>query len=127
MQDDGDVPIPKAYLERAARPDAVATVRKGLPGKLEQIAGDSRLVALVKEAYGYATDPRVPPRYKVLGVAALLYLLNPFDLIPDFLPGVGYLDDAAALAGFVVAVRKIVDTVRDASNEVVSHAVSEDE
>ena len=125
MPDDGDVPIPKAYLERAARPGAATAVREGLPAKLKQIAGDGRLVSLVKEAYGYATDPRVPPRYKVLGLAALLYLLNPFDVIPDFLPGVGYLDDAAALAGFVVAVRKVVDSVRDASTEVVSHAVSE--
>lgn len=125
MPDDGEVPIPKAYMEQAARPGAVTAVREGLPGKLEKIAGDGRLVSLVKEAYGYATDPRVPQKYKVLGVAALLYLLNPFDVIPDFLPGVGYLDDAAAVAGFVMAVRKVVDVVRDASNEVVSHAVSE--
>jgi uncharacterized membrane protein YkvA (DUF1232 family) len=125
MPDDGGVSIPKAYLERAARPGAEATVRERLPQKLKQIAGDGRLVSLVKEAYAYAVDPRVPPRYKVLGVATLLYLLNPFDLIPDFLPGVGYLDDAAALAAFVVSVRKIVDAVKDASTEVVSHAVSE--
>ncbi|WP_245574833.1 YkvA family protein [Aequorivita capsosiphonis] len=28
---------------------------------------------------------------------ALLYVLNPFDLIPDFIPGIGYIDDVAIL------------------------------
>ncbi len=30
--------------------------------------------------------------------AALLYFVNPIDLVPDFLPLVGYLDDAAIIA-----------------------------
>lgn len=31
-------------------------------------------------------------------VFALLYVFNPFDMIPDFLPGVGYLDDLSVFA-----------------------------
>ena len=31
-------------------------------------------------------------------VGTLLYVLSPVDLIPDFIPGIGYLDDAAVLA-----------------------------
>ena|SRR5690554_6836891 len=31
-------------------------------------------------------------------VLALLYLLNPFDIIPDFVPGIGYIDDLSVLA-----------------------------
>lgn len=35
-------------------------------------------------------------------IAGLLYLVNPLDLVTDFLPGVGLLDDATVL-GFVIA------------------------
>lgn len=31
-------------------------------------------------------------------VGALLYILNPFDLVPDFIPGIGYIDDLAVLS-----------------------------
>ncbi len=31
-------------------------------------------------------------------VMALLYLLNPLDIIPDFIPGLGYIDDMAVLS-----------------------------
>jgi len=43
-------------------------------------------------------DPRVPRRAKVaLGLVAV-YLASPVDLIPDFVPGLGYLDDALLVA-----------------------------
>jgi len=38
-----------------------------------------------------------------------LYLINPFDVIPDFLPGVGYLDDAVVLG---LALKLIRDDLR---------------
>ena len=38
-------------------------------------------------------------------VGAILYVINPFDLLPDFLPGVGYLDDST-LFGLVVVYAK---------------------
>ncbi len=43
--------------------------------------------------YLASRDPRVPWYAKVLGVAVAAYALSPIDLIPDFIPVVGYLDD----------------------------------
>jgi uncharacterized membrane protein YkvA (DUF1232 family) len=43
-------------------------------------------------------DPRVPRRRKLLLAALLPYLVMPFDLVPDFIPVAGQLDDAVVVA-----------------------------
>jgi uncharacterized membrane protein YkvA (DUF1232 family) len=43
-------------------------------------------------------DPRVPRRWKVASGLALVYLAMPFDLVPDFIPVAGQLDDAILVA-----------------------------
>src|SRR5437667_2736423 len=48
-----------------------------------------------------ARDPRVPRRRKLLLFALVGYLALPFDLVPDFIPVAGQLDDAIVVA-FVV-------------------------
>jgi uncharacterized membrane protein YkvA (DUF1232 family) len=46
-------------------------------------------------------DRRLPRRHKLLVAALIPYLAMPFDLIPDFVPVAGQLDDAI-LVGFVL-------------------------
>jgi uncharacterized membrane protein YkvA (DUF1232 family) len=43
--------------------------------------------------YLAARDPRVPWYAKVLAAVVVAYALSPIDLIPDFIPILGYLDD----------------------------------
>lgn len=43
-------------------------------------------------------DSRVPRRKKLILVALVAYLVSPIDLVPDFIPVAGYLDDAAIVA-----------------------------
>jgi uncharacterized membrane protein YkvA (DUF1232 family) len=45
-----------------------------------------------------ARDRRVPRRSKALLVVLVGYLALPFDVIPDFFPVVGHVDDAVAIA-----------------------------
>jgi uncharacterized membrane protein YkvA (DUF1232 family) len=46
-----------------------------------------------------AADPRVSPAAKLVLVAGAVYLILPTDLVPDFLIGVGQLDDLAVVLG----------------------------
>jgi uncharacterized membrane protein YkvA (DUF1232 family) len=124
----GALPIPERFLEEAARPEAEARLAARLPDKLRRIA-DGRLVALAREAYGYATHPAISRRTRLLGAGALLYLISPLDAVADWIPGLGLLDDAAVLTAFVLSVREgakeVVAHAQHAAEQVVSHAVSE--
>lgn len=55
-----------------------------------------------------AADPRVPWYAKALAAAVVGYALSPVDLIPDFIPVLGWLDDLVLVpAGFWLAVKMI--------------------
>ena len=45
-------------------------------------------------AYLAARDPRTPWIARALAMTVAAYALSPIDLIPDFIPVLGYLDDA---------------------------------
>jgi uncharacterized membrane protein YkvA (DUF1232 family) len=61
-----------------------------------------------------ARDPRVPWYAKVVGAAVAAYALSPIDLIPDFVPVLGYLDDIVIVpAGILLTVYLIPDGLMD--------------
>ncbi len=51
----------------------------------------------VRALYLAKRDPRMPWYAKLLGGVILAYALSPIDLIPDFIPVLGYLDDLILL------------------------------
>ena len=57
--------------------------------------------------YAYK-DPRVPWYAKVLAAAVVAYAASPIDLIPDFVPVFGYLDDLVIVPlGIVIALKAV--------------------
>ena len=55
-----------------------------------------------------ARDPRVPWYAKAVAAAVAAYALSPIDLIPDFIPVLGYLDELIVLPlGIMLAIRLI--------------------
>lgn len=62
----------------------------------------------VHALYLAARDPRTPWYAKALALGIAGYALSPIDLIPDFIPILGYLDDAILLPlGIMLAVRLV--------------------
>ena len=83
--------------------------------------------ALKRELYALylaSRDPRTPWYAKAAIAGVLAYALSPIDLIPDFIPVLGYLDDLVLLpAGVWVALRLIPPAVMAESRARAEEAV----
>jgi uncharacterized membrane protein YkvA (DUF1232 family) len=62
----------------------------------------------VHAIYLAARDPRTPWYAKALAICIAGYALSPIDLIPDFIPVLGYLDDVIILPLGILAVVKLI-------------------
>ena len=84
----------------------------------------SRARALKSEiiaVYIAAKDPRTPWYAKAVAVCTVAYALSPIDLIPDFIPILGYLDDILLVpAGIALAIRLIPAEAMDDAREKVA-------
>jgi len=60
-----------------------------------------------------------PLAFKILIVGALGYLILPFDIIPDMFPGVGFVDDIAALGTAYASIKSCV--TEEVENNVATH------
>lgn len=72
------------------------------------IAWARRLRQEVLALWLAARDPRVPWQARLAAAAVAAYALSPIDLIPDFIPVLGYLDDLVIVPlGIMLAVRLV--------------------
>ena len=70
-------------------------------------------------------DPRTPRAAKLLLSFAVGYALSPFDLIPDFIPVIGHVDDALIIPFLIrFALKLIPDEVMDECRLRLSPAVT---
>ena len=89
------------------------TVDRDFWKKLRKVAGKIPFAEDAAAAYFCAVDPATPSKVKATLFAALAYFVMPFDIVPDFLAGIGYTDDAAVLAlAFSMVARHIKDEHR---------------
>jgi len=81
-----------------------------LLASLRQKATELKRLTLV--AYYAARDPRTPLPVRLLALAVAAYALSPIDLVPDFIPVLGYLDDLILIPlGIALVVRLLPDEV----------------
>ena len=74
--------------------------------KLKQRA--KQLTADIPAVFLAMKDKRTPLLAKILAAIAVAYALSPIDLIPDFIPVIGYLDDVLLLPILIVAAVKLI-------------------
>ena len=75
-------------------------------GRLREIAGRLKTELAVYRLV--LKHPRTPRLAKFLLGMAVGYALLPFDLIPDFIPVIGHLDDLVIVPGLVILALKLI-------------------
>jgi len=91
--------------------DALAKARRH-QHVLRQVAGDLAGLAALLRAWASGEYTNVPWRTIVMATAALMYFVNPLDLIPDFVLFAGYLDDATVISVVAASLRRDVERFR---------------
>jgi uncharacterized membrane protein YkvA (DUF1232 family) len=103
------------FLKRATRllgkPFAVAVALREVAAKLDdenskkgpfqQTIDMVRTLIRLVNAYVTGTYRRIETSTIISGLAVLLYVLSPLDLVPDFIPVVGMMDDLALISWFI--------------------------
>lgn len=65
--------------------------------KVEREGSRIRFARDIRALYRYMRDENVAWYRKSVVVGALIYFITPIDLIPDFIPFIGYLDDLGVI------------------------------
>lgn len=65
---------------------------------LKEIVEKLQLLFEVLQAWYKGTYKEMPKGSIIMIIASIIYFVSPIDLIPDFIPVIGYIDDAAVIA-----------------------------
>jgi uncharacterized membrane protein YkvA (DUF1232 family) len=108
----------------ASKPEDFArdrdNVRKNFWRKLKRVVSNIPFAEDLLAAYYCAFDRQTPRHVQAALIGALAYFILPFDFIPDFLPVLGFTDDAAVLA---TAIRLVATHITDDHREAARAAL----
>ena len=96
-------------------------VKRDFWDKLKRVLSRIPFAEDLIAAYYCAMDSQTPTKVRVVLLGALAYFIMPLDIIPDFILGVGYTDDAAILAAAISTVAAhITPKHRDAAKQALN-------
>ena len=82
-------------------------------GPLARFVEDGKLLMSIVKDYWAGAYRQVPYGVIASSVFTLIYVLNPFDMVPDVLPLIGQLDDVAVLGACLLMVEHDLHTYKD--------------
>jgi uncharacterized membrane protein YkvA (DUF1232 family) len=98
-------PFTKAEMEAMRRASKDESgVRRDFWAKLKRVGRRIPFAEDLVAAYFCTLDPNTPSRVKLILLGAIAYFVLPFDGVADFLPLLGFTDDAAILAAALAQV-----------------------
>jgi uncharacterized membrane protein YkvA (DUF1232 family) len=97
-------------------------IRRELLPKLRLALGRVPFAEDVLAAYYAILDRRTPTHVRATLVGALAYFVLPFDIVPDFIAGLGFTDDAAVL---IAALRMVGGAIEPRHREAAARWLAE--
>ena len=82
-------------------------------GPLARFVEDGKLLMSIVKDYWAGAYRQVPYGVIASSVFTLIYVLNPFDMVPDVLPLIGQLDDVAVLGACLLMVEQDLHKYKD--------------
>lgn len=79
---------------------------------LDQVKDFMKTFIRLVKAYSNGSYRAVSNKSLLIGVGVLIYLVTPIDIIPDFIPVLGMLDDISLMAWFIDAFEKEITNFR---------------
>lgn len=110
------LPMAQRLLSRGRLPALIfAVARKSATqgNRLGKLKDDLRLLQALCLAYWRGEYRAISPKAMVSVVAGLMYFLSPLDLIPDWIPVIGMLDDIVVLAWVMKSLETELNAFRE--------------
>lgn len=73
-----------------------------IPEKLKKMKNEVKTLARAMK------DPRCPKKARITGALLVAYVLSPVDLVPDFIPGLGFADDLIILMIALPLIKRMI-------------------
>lgn len=103
-------PMDEAAMERREQ-----KVRRDFWGKFRRVAAHIPFADDLVAAYYCAMDVNTPLKVRGTLLGALAYFILPIDVVPDFIAGFGFTDDAAVLAAAISMVSRHISPLHRAA------------
>jgi uncharacterized membrane protein YkvA (DUF1232 family) len=90
--------LKKKLIKEGSKPGAEDEVKKNFWAYFKKHEGNISFGEQIEKIYDLMTSGNLSNTDKALIIGALVYFINPFDLVPDIIPFVGFVDDMTVIA-----------------------------